>query len=106
MIKFYSLKARHALHALHSLTLRPCLDDVRLETTRGGTGVPESTRQDFSAFLRLAFIGRILRLSFGPGPESKIWEKPDPDPESLFNFGSSRGLCDFLSKYMGKLRLD
>jgi len=25
VIKFYSLKARHALHALHSLTLRPCL---------------------------------------------------------------------------------
>jgi len=24
VIKFYSLKARHALHALHSLTLRPC----------------------------------------------------------------------------------
>ena len=42
-----------------------------------------------------------------PDPESKICEKPDPDPESLFNFGSSRSLCDhFLSKNMGKLRLD
>jgi len=55
VIKFYSLKARHALHALHSLTLRPCLDDVRLETTRGGTGVPESTRQDFLRFCVSAF---------------------------------------------------
>jgi len=24
VIRFYSLKARYALHALHSLTLRPC----------------------------------------------------------------------------------
>jgi len=31
-------------------------------------------------------------------PESKIWEKPDPDPESLFNSGSSRSLRNhFLS---------
>jgi len=26
VIRFYSLKARHALHALHSLTLRPCFN--------------------------------------------------------------------------------
>jgi len=39
-----------------------------------------------------------------PDPESKICEKPDPDPESLFNFGSSRSLrCHFLSKNMSKL---
>ena len=36
-----------------------------------------------------------------------MWEKPGPDPESLFNFGSSRSLCGhFLSKNMGKLKLD
>jgi len=37
----------------------------------------------------------ILRFSFGPGsdPESKICEKTDPDPEPLFQFGSSRSLC-------------
>jgi len=45
--------------------------------------------------------------AFFSDPESKICEKPDPDPESLFNFGRSRGLCEhFLSKNMGKLRLD
>jgi len=38
--------------------------------------------------------GRILRFSFGPGPESKICEKPDPDRESLFHFGSSRSLSE------------
>ena len=49
--------------------------------------------------------GRSLRFSFGPDPESKICEKLDP--ESLFNFGSSRSLCGhFLSENMGKLRLD
>jgi len=49
--------------------------------------------------------GKILRFSFGPNPESKICEKPDP--ESLFNFGSSRSLCGyFLSKNMSNLRLD
>jgi len=38
---------------------------------------------------------RILRFSL------------DPDPESFFNFDSSRSLCGhFLSKNMGKLRLD
>ena len=34
--------------------------------------------------------GRILRFSFGPGSGVKIWE--NPDPESLFHFGSSRSL--------------
>jgi len=42
-----------------------------------------------------------------PNTQSKICEKPDLDPESLFNFGSSRSLCGhFLSKNMGKSRLD
>jgi len=53
--------------------------------------------------------GRILHFSFepGPDPESIIWEKPHPYPESLFNFGSSRSLYGhFLIKNMGKLRLD
>jgi len=51
--------------------------------------------------------GRIMCFSFGPGsrPESKIWEKPEP--ESLFNFGSGRSLCGhFLSKNLVNLRLD
>jgi len=26
-------------------------------------------------------------------PESNVFEKPDPDPESLFSFGSSRQGC-------------
>ena len=51
--------------------------------------------------------GRILRFFSDPDPESKICEKPDPDPESLFHFGSSRSLCGhFLGKNNGKLRLD
>jgi len=40
-------------------------------------------------------------------PESKIFEKTDPDPEPFFNFGSSRSLRGhFLSVKMGKFRLD
>jgi len=58
-----------------------------------GSGVPESNPAGFCVFLS--------------DPESNIWEKPDPDPESLFNFGSSRSLCGyFLSKNVGKFRLD
>jgi len=42
-----------------------------------------------------------------PDPETKIGEKPDPEPESLFHFGSSRSLCShFLGKNMSKLWLD
>jgi len=29
---------------------------------------------------------------FDPNPESKFCEKPDPDLESLFHFGSSKSL--------------
>jgi len=64
---------------------------------RGGTGsgLPESTPVGFCAFLS------------DPGPVSKICEKPDPDPESHFHFGTSRSLCGhFLGKNMGELRLD
>jgi len=40
-------------------------------------------------------------------PESKICEKPDPDPESLFHLRSNRSLFGhFLGKNVGKLRLD
>jgi len=40
---------------------------------------------------------------FRSDPESNISEKPNP--ESLFNFGSSRSQCDhFSSKNMGKFR--
>jgi len=62
---------------------------------RGGTGpaMSESTPAGFCVFLS--------------DPESKNCEKPDPDPESLFHFGSSRSLCShFLGKNMGKLWLD
>jgi len=64
---------------------------------RGGTGfgVQESTPAGFCVFFS------------DPDPKSKICEKPDPDPESLFHFGSSRSLCGhFCSKIMGKLQLD
>jgi len=58
------------------------------------------TGVDSGRILRF-FRTRIWALS------QKLWEKPDPDPESLFNFGRSRGLCNnLLSKNMGKLRLD
>jgi len=62
--------------------------------TRGGTGsgVPESTPAGFCVFLS----------DLDPNPESEICEKPDPDPEPLFNFGS-RSLC---SHCMGKLQLN
>jgi len=45
-----------------------------------GSGVPEWTPAGFCVFLS------------DPDPESKIREKTDPDPESLFNFASSRSL--------------
>jgi len=65
--------------------------------TRGshGSGVPESTPAGYCVFLA------------DPDPKLKICEKPDPDPESLFNFGGSRSLCGhFLSENMGKFLLD
>ena len=59
------------------------------------SGVPESTPAGFCVCLS------------DPDSQSKICEKPDPDPESIFHFGSSRSLCGhFLSKSMGKFRLD
>ena len=64
---------------------------------RGGTesGFLESTPEGFCVFLS------------DPEPESKIWEKPDPNPDSLFNFGSSKSLSGhFLGKNMGKSRFD
>jgi len=74
------------------LELERCSNHLRI---RGwtGSGLPESTPKGFSVFLS------------DPDLESKIYEKPDP--ESLFNFDSSRSLCGHsLSKNMGKLRLD
>ena len=92
--------------------------------------LPSCMFVDFLAFFRLFFGFQFLQIrqtaEVGPDPEcqsrlrqdsafffwapdqeSKIWEKPYPDPESLFNYGSSRSLCGhFLSKNMGKLRLD
>jgi len=53
--------------------------------------VPESTPAGFCVFL------------LDPDSESKLCEKPDPDPESLFSFGSSRSLhSHFLSNNVGK----
>jgi len=72
---------------------------LSLQSIRGGTGsgVPESTSAGFCVFLS----------DPDTDLESKICEKTDPDPESLFHFGSSRSLCGhFLSKNMGKFRLD
>jgi len=43
--------------------------------------------------------GRILRFSFGSGPESKFCEKPGLDPESLFHFGSNRSPCGHVFKF-------
>jgi len=41
----------------------------------------------------------IFLLDLDPDPESKFCDRPEPEPESLFNFGSSRSLCGhFLSK--------
>jgi len=65
---------------------------VEQVSSRGGTGsgVPESTPAEFCVFLSDA----------DPDPQSKIWEKPDP--ESLFNFDSSRSLGGhFLRENMG-----
>jgi len=62
-----------------------------------GSGVPESTPARFCVFLSHP----------DPDPESKICDYSDPDPDSLFHFGSSKCLCGhFLSKNMGKFRLD
>ena len=54
---------------------------------RWSSRVPESTPARFCVFVS--------------EPKSKICEKTDPDPESLFNFSNSKSLCDhFLSKNM------
>jgi len=51
------------------------------------TGVPESTPGGSGVFLS------------GPKPESKFFEKRDPDPESVFNFGNGSSLHGhFLNK--------
>ena len=58
--------------------------------------MPESTPVGFCFFL----------LYPDPDPESKIFEKPNPDPESLFHFGSSRNMCGhFLSRFSVKLSI-
>ena len=46
-----------------------------------------------------------------PGPDSdpeyKIWEKLDPEPDSLFIFGSGRRLCgNFSNENTSKIGLD
>jgi len=77
-----------------NMTFRSSLVCIRGES---GPGVPESTPAGFWVFLS----------DPDPFPESIICEKPEPDSESFFNFGSSKSLCGhFFSKNMGKLRLD
>jgi len=80
-----------------------------------GLGLPKNHHVVLQQWLSTFFIlvhtrggtaGFCVFLS-DPGPESTILEKRDPDPQSLFNFGSNRSLCGlFLSKNMGKLWLD
>jgi len=79
------LKSQYPLTSARLVTLQ--LVQVRGST---GAGLPKSTPAGFCVFLS------------DPDPESKIWEKTNP--ESLFHFGSSRSLCGhFLSKNVGKL---
>jgi len=62
--------------------------------TRGGPGsrVPETTPAGFCVFLS--------------EPESKMCEKPSPEPESLFNFGNRSSLCcHFLRKKTWLIKL-
>jgi len=61
-----------------------------------------ATSQKFRLAPESAPAGFCVFIS---NPESKFCEKPDP--ESLFNLGRSMSLrCHFLSKNMGKFRLD
>ena len=59
-------------------------------STRGGHGslVPELTPARFCVFHTDPY----------PDQESKMFEKSDPEPESLFNFGSNRSLCGHFSE--------
>jgi len=56
--------------------------------TRGGTGsgLPELTPAGFCVFLS----------DPDPGPESKFWGKPDPDP-SHFSISTVAGVCVVIS---------
>jgi len=83
-------------HLLHRIFHSGVGGQATALQTRGGTGsgVPESTPEGFCVFLS----ARIRSQKFG-----KIRTRS----ESLFNFGRSRSLCgQYLSKNMGKLRLD
>ena len=83
------VSAVRCVHSSSIFTLHAC---TRFGT---GSGLPESTHAGFCGFCS------------DPDKESKICEKPDPDPESLFNFGIGRSLCgNFSGKNMGKLRLE
>jgi len=80
-------KAQFLREAIQDLVLRTIWPGSLCSRGGHGSGVPESAPAGFCAFLS--------------DPESKICEKTDSDPESLFNFGSSRSLCGhFLSVNM------
>ena len=53
----------------------------------------------------IAEVAGVTFSDSGSAPVPKFLN-PDPDPASLFHFGSSRSVCGFLSKNMSKLRLD
>jgi len=47
---------------------------------------------------------RKFHLTPVPRPESKFYEKTEPEPEPIFNFGSSRSLRGhFFSKKHGEI---
>jgi len=61
----------------------------------------------FKSFRTESTPARFCVFLSDPDPQSKICEKQDLDPGSIFNFGSSRNLCGhFLGKIICELRLD
>ena len=89
----HSIKSR-----LDSDSIRKILDDSHSTLTQKacdsdylGTSLPEVEPDPESTP-----AGLCVFLS-DPDPELKIWEKPDLDPKSLVNFGSSRSLCQIWS---------
>jgi len=83
---------------LHCLSQSLTLNCLRLSPPIG------SQRWSWIWVLELTPAGFCVFLSY---PESKIGEKPELDPGSLFNFGSCRSLrSHFLSENMGKFGLE
>jgi len=92
-----------------ALAVRDLLQKNRFEIELGNTSL--GARHRWPCRIRSAGVdsGRILRF-FGSGSGVKFCEKPDPDPDSLFIFGSGRsrrGLykCSCLSSSIAEFRL-